>query len=117
MLEETFGVWKTSNKLETLLTHLSHVFIDLFEQHRGGSQPFARFLVSWYESLGRVACPSMSDKTSHELWQQLSGGVEPQASTITNEDRSALVFDVGASCYTFRYSQVLTCICVLISIL
>lgn len=49
----------------------------------------------------------MSDKTSHELWQQLSGDVEPQA-TITKEDRSALVFDVGASCYTFMRKQVLS---------
>lgn len=33
-------MWKTSNKLETLLTHLSRVFIDLFEQQRGSSEPF-----------------------------------------------------------------------------
>ena len=91
--------WKTSNKLEDLLAHL---FINLFQQHRTGSEPFARFFVSWYEALGRLACSKLSDNTSSDLWLQLSQG----QSLITDEDRSALVFLVGTSCYTFIRKQV-----------
>ena len=50
--------WKTSNKLEDLLAHLSCVFINLFRQHRTGSEPFARFLVSWHEALENLHVPS-----------------------------------------------------------
>ena len=94
--------WKTSNKLEDLLAHLSRIFIDLFQLHRTGSEPFARFLVSWYEALGRLACSKLSDNISSDLWLQVSQG----QSLITDEDRSALVFLVGASCYTFIRKQV-----------
>jgi hypothetical protein len=102
--------WKTSTKLEDLLAHLSRVFVDLFQQHRTGSDPFARFLISWYESLGKLACYKLNDNTASDLWLQLSEG---QAITITDEDRSALVFLVGASCYTFIRKQVSTIVIII----
>ena len=103
---ELWCVWKTSSKLEDLLAHLSRIFVDLFQQHRTGSEPFARFLVSWYEALGRLACSKLSDNASSDLWLQLS----QVQSDITDEDRSALAFLVGTSCYTFIRKQVLNLI-------
>ena len=47
---------RSSTKLDLILEHFSHVFVELFQQHGTVSDPFARFLVSWYESLGRLAC-------------------------------------------------------------
>ena len=106
---ELWCAWKTSSKLEKLLVFLYRLFVDLFEQHRTGSEPFARFLVSWYKSLGKIACSKMSDARSRELWLQLSQG---QPAGICDEDRSALVIAVGASCYTFMRKQVRnTCTC------
>ena len=102
---ELWCMWKESSKLKKLLTYLSRIFVDLFQQHRTDADPFARFLVSWYESLGKLACPKMSDQNASDLWQQLSEG---QPSGITEEDRSALVFAIGASCYTFMRKQVRT---------
>lgn len=95
--------WKASSKLDLILVHLSGIFADLFDQHRAGSEPFARFLVSWHQALGRLACSKMSDKTSSDLWLQLSQG--HPLPDITAEDRSALVFLVGASCYSFLRKQ------------
>ena len=100
---ELWCAWKSSSKLQLLLDHLSRVFVDLFQAHRTGPEPFARFLISWYESLGKLACSKMSDQTSAELWQQLCRG---HFTDTGDEDRSALVFDVGSSCYTFMRKQV-----------
>ena len=92
------AVTKLWCKLKKILTYLSIVFVDLFQQHRSGPDPFARFLVSWFESLGKLACQKLSDHNASDLWQQLCQG---ESTGITDKDRSALVFAIGASCYTF----------------
>ena len=100
---ELWNTWKASCQLEKLLAHMSRVFVDLFQEHRSGAEPFARFLVSWYRALGELACSELSNDSFSDVWLQLT---QEKSNDILNEDKSALVFAIGGSCYTFMRKQV-----------
>ena len=101
--QELWFTWKSMAKLDALLTFLLGGILELFGQHTTGTERFARFLVAWYNFVGSLACSCIGNDRSNAVWLELTSGCSVQ---ITDEDRSAAVFAVASSVYTFMQLQV-----------
>ena len=95
--------WNESGRLPTLLSFLLSGFCNLLEQHTRGGERFARFLVSWHNFVGTLACNPEGDAEVEVRWTALTDQFECE---VSSESRSALVFAVASASYTFLQQQV-----------
>lgn len=95
--------WNEDGRLTGLLSFLLSGFYDLLEQHTKGGERFARFLVSWHNFVGTLACNPEGDTELEARWCTLTDQLDFD---VSSESRSALVFAVASASYTFLQKQV-----------
>ena len=85
-----------THKLEILLTVL-------FWDHASGADRFSRFLITWHKFFGSLACSAYGNDRFKKCGAELAPA---SITTVSNDDRSALVFAVASCVYTFMQDQV-----------